>query len=260
MTNRCAVPVLRTDVVHLLLTSALATAASVRAGDRRVHRHPTAASTRRRRRALAARRASDLGGLLDRARGVLGASSVASCAAVLALPQDPSLVVAPRLDRRRACAPVRSWHRCRRSRSCPLFVLGVRPIQFGAFAAVQGILAVLLHANVRWRLRPLGRIVSTTEFHHWHHSLGDDARDANYAAFLPIFDVIFGTYHMPRRRPPRALRRVGPRAARLVGAAQGPVPQALDGAHEGPRFLRRPPRALLKATMQPMVIRGLRRR
>ena len=76
-------------------------------------------------------------------------------------------------------------------------MLGVRPVQFGAFAAIQGILAVLLHANVRWRLRPLGRVVSTTEFHHWHHSLGDDARDANYAAFLPIFDVMFGTYHMP---------------------------------------------------------------
>ena len=86
----------------------------------------------------------------------------------------------------------------------PALVLGVRPIQFGAFAAVQGILAVLLHANVRWRLRPLARIVSTTEFHHWHHSLGDDARDANYAAFLPIFDVLFGTYHMPAdARPER---------------------------------------------------------
>ena len=79
----------------------------------------------------------------------------------------------------------------------PALLLGVRPIQFGAFAAIQGILAVLLHANVRWRLRPLASVVSTTEFHHWHHSLGDDARDANYAAFLPIFDVIFGTYHMP---------------------------------------------------------------
>jgi len=69
---------------------------------------------------------------------------------------------------------------------------------------VQGIFAVLLHANVRWRLRPLGPVVATTEFHHWHHSLGDDARDANYAAFLPVFDVIFGTYHMPAdARPER---------------------------------------------------------
>jgi sterol desaturase/sphingolipid hydroxylase (fatty acid hydroxylase superfamily) len=86
----------------------------------------------------------------------------------------------------------------------PAFVLGVQPIQFGAFAAIQGIFAVMLHANVRWRLRPLGRIVATTEFHHWHHSLGDDARDANYAAFLPVFDIAFGTYHMPAdARPER---------------------------------------------------------
>lgn len=86
----------------------------------------------------------------------------------------------------------------------PALLLGVRPIQFGAFAAIQGILAVLLHANVRWRLRPLGRIVATTEFHHWHHSLGEDARDANYAAFLPIFDIVFGTFHLPAdARPER---------------------------------------------------------
>ena len=86
----------------------------------------------------------------------------------------------------------------------PALVLGVRPIQFGAFAAIQGIFAVMLHANVRWRLRPLGRVVSTTEFHHWHHSLGEDARDANYAAFLPVFDMMFGTFHMPAdARPER---------------------------------------------------------
>jgi sterol desaturase/sphingolipid hydroxylase (fatty acid hydroxylase superfamily) len=86
----------------------------------------------------------------------------------------------------------------------PAFLLGVRPIQFGAVAAIQGVVAVLLHANVRWRFRPLARVVATTEFHHWHHSLGDDARDANYAAFLPIFDIIFGTYHMPAdARPER---------------------------------------------------------
>lgn len=83
-------------------------------------------------------------------------------------------------------------------------VLGVQPVEIGAVAAVQAVLGVLLHANVRWRLRPLDRIVSNTEFHHWHHSLGEDARDANYAAFLPVLDIIFGTYHMPRdARPER---------------------------------------------------------
>ena len=115
-------PGLRTDVVHLLLTSALATAASVLPAivgfivtrplprlDVVVARWPLGVQ------AIWAIFWIELA-------GVLGASSLASCAAVLALPQDPSLVVAPRLDRRRACAPVRSRHRCR-ARGRP----GVRP-------------------------------------------------------------------------------------------------------------------------------------
>jgi hypothetical protein len=98
----------------------------------------------------------------------------------------------------------------------PAFVLGVRPVQFGAFAAIQGVLAVLLHANVRWRLRPLGRVVSTTEFHHWHHSLGDDARDANFAAFAS---------DGAERQGPSGLRRSGTlRPERPPTERKGSVP------------------------------------
>ncbi len=73
----------------------------------------------------------------------------------------------------------------------------------GVLAVIQIVTGLFLHANVRWRWRPLQRIVATPEFHHWHHSSEADALNTNYSAFLPIWDLLFGTYFMPGggRRP-----------------------------------------------------------
>lgn len=72
----------------------------------------------------------------------------------------------------------------------------------GVITAVQIVLGIFLHANVRWRLRPLQKVVMTPEFHHWHHANEPGAVNSNYAAFLPVWDLIFGTYFMPRNRRP----------------------------------------------------------
>ncbi len=72
----------------------------------------------------------------------------------------------------------------------------------GALAVIQIVLGLFLHANVRWRLRPLHRFVITPEFHHWHHTNEPDAINTNYSVFLPAWDLIFGTYFMPRNRRP----------------------------------------------------------
>lgn len=68
---------------------------------------------------------------------------------------------------------------------------------------VQGVLGLFLHANVSWRWRPLQRVVITPEFHHWHHSSESDAVNTNYSAFLPVSDLVFGTYFMPSDRRPQ---------------------------------------------------------
>jgi len=73
----------------------------------------------------------------------------------------------------------------------------------GAIAVVQVLIGLFLHANVRWRLRPLHRIIITPEFHHWHHSNERDAHRSNYSVFLPVWDVVFGTYFMPKNRRPK---------------------------------------------------------
>ncbi len=73
----------------------------------------------------------------------------------------------------------------------------------GGIAILQMIAGLFLHANVRWRLRPLHRIVATPDFHHWHHANEPAAIHTNYAAFLPIWDQLFKTYRVPQDRNPQ---------------------------------------------------------
>ena len=57
-----------------------------------------------------------------------------------------------------------------------------------------------IHANLPWRLGPLRWVISTPGFHHWHHTRADHV-DRNFASLLPGFDVLFGTYYLPREMP-----------------------------------------------------------
>jgi sterol desaturase/sphingolipid hydroxylase (fatty acid hydroxylase superfamily) len=83
-----------------------------------------------------------------------------------------------------------------------LLVAGFSPEFSGALLVIQIVTGLFLHANVRWRWRPLHRIVITPEFHHWHHANEPGARNSNYSVFLPLWDQLFGTYFMPADRRP----------------------------------------------------------
>jgi sterol desaturase/sphingolipid hydroxylase (fatty acid hydroxylase superfamily) len=45
-------------------------------------------------------------------------------------------------------------------------------------------------------------VIATPVFHRWHHSRETEALDKNFAGLLPIWDILFGTYYMPRDRWP----------------------------------------------------------
>jgi len=85
-----------------------------------------------------------------------------------------------------------------------LITAGFSPEFGGILAVLQALLGLFLHANVRLRLRPLHPLIITPEFHHWHHSSHEEARWSNYSTFLPVWDLVFRTYHMPKdARPSR---------------------------------------------------------
>jgi sterol desaturase/sphingolipid hydroxylase (fatty acid hydroxylase superfamily) len=83
-----------------------------------------------------------------------------------------------------------------------LLAAGFSPEVAGALAVIQILFGLFLHANVRWRLRPLHKVIITPEFHHWHHANEPEAHNTNYSVFLPIWDLMFGTYRMPADRRP----------------------------------------------------------
>lgn len=60
-----------------------------------------------------------------------------------------------------------------------------------------------IHANLNWRLGWLEYLVSTPAFHHWHHTNDSPAViNKNYAPMLPWIDLLFGTFHLPKRQLP----------------------------------------------------------
>ena len=78
-----------------------------------------------------------------------------------------------------------------------------------------------IHADLRWRLGPLERLVTTPAFHHWHHTRHDHV-DRNYAATLPILDRLFGTHYLPARWP-SDYGTDTPHASTLAGQLMGPL-------------------------------------
>lgn len=84
----------------------------------------------------------------------------------------------------------------------PVLLLGFRPAAFGAYILFIGLYAVLLHANLPWSFGWLRYVVASPVFHRWHHTTEREGLDKNFAGLLPLWDILFGTLHLPRNRQP----------------------------------------------------------
>ncbi len=83
----------------------------------------------------------------------------------------------------------------------PVFVLGFAPAALYAYLVFVSFHAVYIHSNIRWRWPGLRWLIATPEFHHWHHTSDEEGLDKNFAGFLPMWDVVFGTAHQPGHWP-----------------------------------------------------------
>ena len=84
----------------------------------------------------------------------------------------------------------------------PLYLLSTDKAALDIYVSFAAFQAVFVHANVGIPLGPLKYIFCTPQYHHWHHSSEAPAIDTNYAVHLPLFDKLFGTYHMPEEHWP----------------------------------------------------------
>jgi sterol desaturase/sphingolipid hydroxylase (fatty acid hydroxylase superfamily) len=123
----------------------------------------------------------------------------------------------------------------------PLAVLGASPSALALFDAFAIVHLMIQHSNIRLRHGPLSHVLATAEFHRWHHSKERVESECNYAAFVSLWDHIFGTFRMPAGQSP-------PEEVGLY-----------DGARIGDSFsdqLRAPFRAWAQRAERPAANRG----
>jgi sterol desaturase/sphingolipid hydroxylase (fatty acid hydroxylase superfamily) len=88
------------------------------------------------------------------------------------------------------------------AQSLPLIALGFSPVAIAGIVPFLIFHAIMLHANLNWDFGPLRAVISSPVFHRWHHTKEGEARDKNFGALFPAWDILFGTYHMPQDKTP----------------------------------------------------------
>lgn len=104
----------------------------------------------------------------------------------------------------------------------PLYLLGASKEALDIYVGIAAFQAVYVHSNVHIPVGPLKYIFCTPQYHHWHHSSEQPAIDTNYAVHLPLYDMIFGTYHMPGKHWPAEYGTVNPLPRTFLGQLKYP--------------------------------------
>jgi sterol desaturase/sphingolipid hydroxylase (fatty acid hydroxylase superfamily) len=86
-------------------------------------------------------------------------------------------------------------------------------------------LSMFYHSAIRVQLPWLDRILVTPQVHRIHHSVNAQHYNRNFADALPIFDIVFGTFHRPQREefPATGLGPDSPAPHSLWSAQFGPI-------------------------------------
>jgi sterol desaturase/sphingolipid hydroxylase (fatty acid hydroxylase superfamily) len=84
----------------------------------------------------------------------------------------------------------------------PIVALGYNVGAVALYTTAATIYAVTLHANLSWTYGPFRYVIASPAFHRWHHTSEAEGRDTNFAGFFPLWDLMFGTFYMPRGRQP----------------------------------------------------------
>lgn len=78
---------------------------------------------------------------------------------------------------------------------------GVSPNIFLFVGPFDIITSCMVHANLNWTFGPLRGVIVSPVFHRWHHAR--DVIDKNFASTFSLWDVMFGTYYMPKNEMPK---------------------------------------------------------
>ncbi len=99
----------------------------------------------------------------------------------------------------------------------PVLLIGLNPTLTLASAPILTLYAIGLHANLNWDFGPLRGCLASPVFHRWHHSNAPEAMNKNFAGLLPVWDILFGTYYMPKGATPQTFGINEPMPAGFLG-------------------------------------------
>ncbi len=104
-----------------------------------------------------------------------------------------------------------------------LFLIGVDPRVIALGAVFVQIHGLFQHANIETRLGFLNYIFSAAELHRWHHSRIVSESDKNFGNNVILWDLLFGTFYLPRDREVGVLGLLNPTFPRhFLGQAMAP--------------------------------------
>ena len=83
----------------------------------------------------------------------------------------------------------------------PLLLLGAPVVVWLPYSFVMALIDATHHANLRWRLGPLRKVIVSPVFHATHHSRDVRDHDSNFGGLFSIWDFLFGTAIDAQDRP-----------------------------------------------------------
>jgi sterol desaturase/sphingolipid hydroxylase (fatty acid hydroxylase superfamily) len=82
----------------------------------------------------------------------------------------------------------------------PFIILGVSEEVLALYFVFYAANGYFQHSNVHLKMGILNYIISSAELHRWHHSIRKFESNRNYGNNIIIWDLLFGTYFLPRKR------------------------------------------------------------
>ena len=88
----------------------------------------------------------------------------------------------------------------------PFILLGVSAEVIACYFVFYAINGFIQHSNINLKFGFLNYIISTSELHRWHHDEDKDVGNCNFGNNLIVWDLLFGSFYLPRYK---ASRKVG---------------------------------------------------
>jgi sterol desaturase/sphingolipid hydroxylase (fatty acid hydroxylase superfamily) len=83
-------------------------------------------------------------------------------------------------------------------------LIGFQAAAFAIIGLFNLVIGALVHANLDWTFGPFRYVIASPVYHRWHHARDPKAHNKNFAPTFPVWDLMFGTYHMPKGERPQS--------------------------------------------------------